>query len=239
MIDFLKPDQKISAGKFTQIAGPIFYDILNRGKIPILTAGTGFYLKAFLYGMYPVPPISLDIQNQINKMSKEEVLDILKKIDPKATEILSKNDEYRLRRALEVNFSGTVWSQLSFEPRSGIYSDSNLEIIGFFLDWNRDELYNRINKRSKFMIESGMIEETEFVLKKFGKDCPALNSLGYNFALEFIHGSINLEQFYDRLSQSHRNYAKKQVTWFKKEELVERVSWEVAKQKIQKIGNGG
>lgn len=189
--------------------------ILLKNKIPLITCGTGFYLKAFLYGMNDYPEISPDIKNKILQMGKLQKIETLESLDPERFREIHTNDEYRLDRALEIALIGEKWHSRS--PMGGYLQKSDIEWTGLYLDGSREDLYRRIDMRSEKMIVSGLLEETQAVMEEYGEFCPALNSLGYNFAVENIQGKITLECLKEKFSQSHRNYAKRQITWFKKE----------------------
>lgn len=238
LVDFLAPSEKINVSTFVQLANDALEKILSKKKIPIILCGTGFYLKAFLYGMFPVPIISTDIKQKLESMSNSERWAQLEEIDIEASKKLSPNDEYRVFRALEVNLSGVKWSTLKNEESEGILKKQKVEVTGFFLEEDRKTLYERINFRAERMIQNGMIDETKMILKKYGPDCPALNTLGYNFTLEFIRGKLDIESLRENLKKSHRNYAKKQITWFRKEKILEPISKENALDYLIKIQNG-
>lgn len=238
LVDFLSPREKINASTFVQMANDVLEKILSKNKIPIIVCGTGFYLKAFLYGMFPVPKISEETKRRLEAMTKSERWALLEEIDSEAQRKLSQNDEYRIFRALEVNLSGVKWSELKNEESEGLLKRNDIEVTGFFLDEDRKQLYERINKRADEMIKNGMIEETKMILEKYGEDCPALNTLGYNFTLEFIRGKLDIESLRENLKKSHRNYAKKQITWFRKEKILLPISKENALDYLIKIQNG-
>ncbi len=185
-----------------------------------------------------MPKISDETKISVEKMSKEEKWILLEKIDAEATQKLFKNDDYRISRALEVNLSGVKWSHLKNESSEGILHRKDIDVTGFFLDDDRQVLYERINKRAVEMLENGMLEETKVVLEKYGENCPALNTLGYNFTLEFIRGKSDIERLRENLKKSHRNYAKKQITWFRKENILKPISKESALDYLKKIQNG-
>lgn len=236
LVDFLDPDKKVNAAYFVSLANQALEDIYFRGKIPILTCGTGFYLKAFLYGMYPVPEIKPEIRERLESLSREERWNRLQEVDSASAITISYADDYRVVRALEVFESGGVkWSELKENKNDGYLTKGKLEVAGIFIQRERSELYDRINRRCKMMIDSGILEETKEVLKDFGEEAPALNSLGYNFALDYIKGRISMESFLEEFSRSHRNYAKKQVTWFKKEEILKATDWKTALEQIKNI----
>ncbi len=236
LVDFLMPDERLNAASFTKLAEREIEDIYARNKIPIITCGTGFYLKAFLYGMYPVPEIKSDVRSKLESISREERWKLLQEVDPKTSEQVSFADDYRVVRALEVFQSGGIkWSELKENKNDGFLAKGKLEVTGIFIHRDRSQLYERINQRCNLMMHSGLFEETKEVVTKYGEDAPALNSLGYNFALDYINGKMSMESFLEEFSRSHRNYAKKQITWFKKEEVLKEMDWNTALEQIKKI----
>jgi tRNA dimethylallyltransferase len=228
MVGFLNSNRSVEAKTFQILAAREVDRILSEGKIPILVAGTGFYLKAFLYGMYPAPNVPESIHSHVLGLKEEDVVAQLKELDRQAYDSISPNDYYRYRRALEINLTGTKWSEVKLDTEGGfLRSHSGLLIRGFFLDWDRKELYLRINERAKNILLP-MAEEAKIISDRYGRDCPGLLSLGYDFALDFLAGRLNIETFYEGIAKTHRNYAKRQVTWFRKEPLLESVSWDFA-----------
>ncbi len=236
LVDFLDPSGRLNAASFVRLAEQAIEDIYERNKIPIITCGTGFYLKAFLYGMYPVPEIKPGIRENLESISREERWELLQEVDPKTTASVSPADDYRVVRALEVfQSSGIRWSELKENKNDGFLTKGKLEVTGILIHRERSELYERINIRCKAMIDSGILEETKEVVEQYGEHAPALNSLGYNFALDYIKGKMSMESFLEEFSRSHRNYAKKQITWFKKEEVLQAMNWNAALEQIKKI----
>ncbi len=236
LVDFLDPDKKVNAAYFVSLANQALEDIYFRGKIPILTCGTGFYLKAFLYGMYPVPEIKPEIRERLESLSREERWNRLQEVDSASAITISYADDYRVVRALEVFESGGVkWSELKENKNDGYLAQRKLEVTGILISRQRDELYDRINRRCVKMIQEGILEETKEVVSLYGEQASALNSLGYNFALAYINGKMSMESFSEEFARSHRNYAKKQITWFKKEEILKPMDWNSALEIIKKI----
>lgn len=230
LIGFLNANESINANQFSLLARNAIADIQSRGKIPFLMGGTGFYLRAFLLGMYPVPTVPKETKDYVFTLPLEEARSQLLAKDPKAMESLSDQDGYRIKRALEVVLTGVLWSDVSKETVGGFWKDNpEVKIVGHWLDWPREILYQRINTRVE-MIISGMLEETKEVVSKYGPDCPGLRTLGYNFALAFLNGMIDSNTFIEQLAQSHRNYAKRQITWFKKESFLSPISYDAAVQ---------
>ncbi|TGL65060.1 tRNA (adenosine(37)-N6)-dimethylallyltransferase MiaA [Leptospira jelokensis] len=230
LVGFLNADESINANQFSLLAREAIRDIQSRGKIPFLIGGTGFYLRAFLLGMYPVPNVPNETKVYVSQLSLERARELLQKEDPKAMETLSEKDGYRIKRALEVVLTGVLWSDVSKETVGGYLADHpTVKLIGHWMDWPREILYKRINGRVE-EIASAMLEETKLVVSKYGPDCPGLRTLGYNFALAFLNGMIDSNTFIEQLAQSHRNYAKRQITWFKKESFLSPISYDAAVQ---------
>ncbi|TGL07372.1 tRNA (adenosine(37)-N6)-dimethylallyltransferase MiaA [Leptospira bouyouniensis] len=230
LIGFLNANETINANQFSLMARDAISDIQSRGKIPFLIGGTGFYLRAFLLGMFPVPNVPKETKEYVLGLPLDEARLMLQQKDPKAMETLSYQDGYRIKRALEVVLTGVLWSDVSKETVGGFLKDNpDIKLVGHWLDWPREILYNRINTRVE-QIVGGMIEETKEVVSKYGPDCPGLRTLGYNFALAFLNGMIDINTFIEQLAQSHRNYAKRQITWFKKEPFLSPISYDAAVQ---------
>lgn len=235
LVGFLNANESVNASQFSIWAGEAIQDITARGKIPFLIGGTGFYLRAFLLGMYPVPNVPKETKDYVLELSLEEARTQLFSKDPKALTSLSPQDGYRIKRALEVVLTGVLWSDVSRDTVGGYLREHpDVQIIGHWLDWPRDFLYQRINTRVK-QIATGMLAETKEVISRYGADCPGLRTLGYNFALAFLNGTIDINTFIEQLAQSHRNYAKRQITWFKKDPLLSPISFEAAVQLFTNI----
>ncbi|TGL44661.1 tRNA (adenosine(37)-N6)-dimethylallyltransferase MiaA [Leptospira perdikensis] len=235
LVGILNADESVNASQFSLWARAAIEDITSRGKIPFLIGGTGFYLRAFLLGMYPVPNVPKETKNYVLDLSLEKATAELSAKDPKALASLSPQDGYRIKRALEVVLTGVLWSEVSKETVGGYLNDyPDVQLIGHWLDWPRDILYKRINHRVE-EIATGMLAETKEVISLYGPDCPGLRTLGYNFALAFLNGMIDSNTFIEQLAQSHRNYAKRQITWFKKDPLLSPISFEAAVQLFTNI----
>lgn len=225
----------MNAAIYSKLAFQAVNEILNKNKIPILTSGTGFYLKAFLYGMFPVVEISDETKSKIQNLKLPEKWNLLKEKDFEATKLISENDEYRISRALEISETGKLWSQIQNERVDSFLEKFTGEVIGIFLDLDRKELYKKINSRCKKMLDTGFLEEAKLIKLKYGESAPAFKSLGFNFALDYLLRKKSMEVFLEEFSQSHRNYAKKQITWFKKETLLKKLDWNSALAEIKNI----
>jgi len=234
LVGFADPDYIPNAKLFSDLAHKAVVGIWNRNNIPLLVAGTGFYLKAFLEGMFPVPEIEESTKRYVNEIPEERVGEELKKIDRESSSKIDPKDFYRIRRALEVGLSGGKWSETQNQREGGLWNlFPKSKGLGLQLVPDRKELYQRINHRA-ISIQEGMLEETRKVRLQYGENCHGLKSLGYDFALAFLNGKIQSEDFQVLLSQAHRNYAKRQLTWFRKESFLVPSSYESALSVLQR-----
>ncbi|GBF50306.1 tRNA dimethylallyltransferase [Leptospira ryugenii] len=226
LVQCIPPTDTMNAGDYSILAKKAVQTIFDKGKIPILVTGSGFYLRAFLQGMFPVPKIPEETKEIAKNMDYAEAIHYLREKDPIALSEIQTSDHYRLKRILEVVLTGARWSEVSKQTVGGFLEENpGLKIQGYWLDWPREELYRRIGKRVLGIYE-GMLDETMRVAEQFGADCPGLRSLGYNFALDFLQGAIDTNAFIESLAQAHRNYAKRQITWFRKDPLLQANRWE-------------
>ncbi|HEY4049399.1 MAG TPA: tRNA (adenosine(37)-N6)-dimethylallyltransferase MiaA [Acidobacteriaceae bacterium] len=224
LIDVVSPQEPYSAGDYSRAAREAIRDIAGRGKLPIVTGGTGLYLRALLAGLFAGPRRSESLRSRLRERAErrgaEYVHRILTRLDPLSAARIHANDLPKVIRAIEVSLAGRqpmseAW-QAGRDPLTG-YSTLR---IG--LDPAREQLYARINARAGAMFAAGLIEETETILATYGiadndRLPQALWSLGYRQALECLRGQLTLEQAIAAAGQGHRNYAKRQLTWFRRE----------------------
>lgn len=218
LVDCMDPDQEFSAGDFVREADRLCKEIYSRGRIPIISGGTGFFLKNFIYGLPDAPAASQDIRDQLQKRLEEEGLDALREElhqkDPDSWARIKPLDSYRILRALEVFYtSGTPLSdyKLPDTMRTGY----RFLLIGLIRD--RTELYDRINRRVDEMFKAGLPEEYK-KLRAMGykPDCPGLSAIGYReFSIMEELGSMTMNDVKELIKQNSRNYAKRQITFFK------------------------
>ncbi len=216
MIDIVEPEFNYSAGLYAKQAKEHVFDILSRGKVPIVAGGTGLYFRILLEN-YDLPDIKPDyaLRNELAKLNFEELADILKNLDKDALLSLEKNDKKKLIRYIEiVKLTGLPLSK----ARGVKEQDFDVEWIG--LNFPREELYDRINRRVDLMVEQGLVEETEYLLKKHGRIMNITDTIGYREITSYLDGILTLEEAKDKLKQNTRNYAKRQLTWFRKNENI-------------------
>ncbi len=209
-IDIISPKEIFSSGEFYKYTLQKIEEIHKKGKIPLIVGGTGLYIKSLVNG-YNFGGVerhddfrkSLEIKYEkegIESLQKE-----LKDLNEEVYNSIDRNNKVRLIRAIEIEkFGGS---------KSGSKINYDFKII--ILDMPRDELYKRINQRTKIMLESGLIDETKFLYGKYG-DCQPLNAIGYKETMSYLRGEIDLQTLESLISQHTRNYAKRQITFMKK-----------------------
>jgi len=226
LIDVARLQEPYSAGDYARAARAAIATIAARGKLPIVTGGTGLYLRALLEGLFAGPqrvePLRLRLREQAERRGKPWVHRILTRLDPVSASRIHANDLPKVIRAVEVSLTGR--RPMSEAWRAGRDPLTGYRILRLGLDPERDQLYERINARARRMFADGLIEETRELLADCGglgspaAGIPApLNSLGYRQAVQHLRGTLTLEQAIAAASQGHRNYAKRQLTWFRRE----------------------
>ena len=218
LVDCIDPDQEFCAGDFVKQADILCQEIYGRGRVPIISGGTGFFLKNFIYGLPDAPASSQEIREMLQKRLAEEGLEAMRAElhdkDPDSWARIKPLDSYRILRALEVYYtSGTPLSdyKLPDKKRAGY----DFFLIGLIRE--RAELYERINARVEAMFQAGLPEEYKRLRAMgYSPDCPGLSAIGYReFSLMEELGSMTMQDVKELIKQNSRNYAKRQITFFK------------------------
>lgn len=223
MLDFVLPSERYSVADFKEAATDRIEDILKREKVPIIVGGTGLYVDALTKNItYPEIEIDLEYRKQLEELIKENGLESLyeeaKKTDEKAMQTISKNDKKRIMRVLEIyHQTGKTKTQLESESR---LTPPPYEYIVFAINMEREKLYERINKRVDIMIDQGLIEEVEALTKKYEEFPTAMQGLGYKEVVSYLKKEITKEEMIEKLKMETRRYAKRQLTWFRKDENI-------------------
>lgn len=212
MIDLVEPAFDFSAGIYATEAKKHIKEILSRGKTPIMAGGTGLYFNIVLnnYDMPEIEP-NYELRKELYTKSFNQLFDILLELDPDAVNEVEQNDKKRIIRYIEV-IKGTG---LPLNKARG-KSEEEFEIEWIGLNFPREILYERINKRVDLMIENGLVDETKNLLTKYGRVPNITDTIGYREMIWAIDGVMSFDEAVDKLKQNSRNYAKRQLTWFRK-----------------------
>jgi tRNA dimethylallyltransferase len=218
MIDVVDPDAAFDAAAYAAMASATIQSIIQRGRVPFVVGGTGFYIKALVYGLFAEGPSDPDIRKQLVQEAEEEGAAALHRrlqtIDPAAAARIHPNDTYRMVRALEVHTAtGEPLSAIQQRHRAG---DPRFDTLEIGLVWPRPVLYDRINRRVDIMIEQGFLDEVRRLLKRgYGRELKAMQSLGYRHLAAVLEDGLPLKDALTALKRDHRRYAKRQLTWFR------------------------
>lgn len=222
LIDILSPEQDFNVYTFQQLAKTAVDDICSRGKIPILAGGTGFYIQALLYG------ISFKEEANTYRLELEKILEekgnlylhaMLEEVDPASANIIHPNNIKRVIRALE--FYQETGEPISKHNETERQKESQFQSAYFVLNMPREQLYERINLRIDKMLADGLIQEVT-TLKEMGvkKEMTSMQGIGYKEVLDYLNGETSYEEMVYLLKRDTRHFAKRQITWFKREKDV-------------------
>jgi tRNA dimethylallyltransferase len=220
LIDVLQPDEPCTAGDYSRLAREAIAGITQRGRLPIIAGGTGLYLRALLDGLFAAPqrsePLREKLRTRATQKGPAHLHRILTRLDPAAAALIHANDSPKVIRAIEVTLAARQpiteqWEQQARDPLTGF------RVLKLGLNPPRADLYDRINRRAYEMFDRGLVEETTQLVETYGFDCRPLTSLGYAQAVAVLRNELTREEAVTLAAQGHRNYAKRQLTWFRKD----------------------
>jgi len=220
LIDCVSPDERYTVSDFKKDAENAIKEILNKGKVPIVVGGTGLYVNSLIYGI-EYQDMNFDEKYRDELMKKAETEDGLQQlwneantIDSEAMTKISKNDKKRIIRVLEIyKATGKNKTQQEILSRqNGVLYD--YKVFGITMD--REKLYDRINRRVDIMLEKGLEQEVRCLINKYTKFPTAMQGLGYKEVVEYFDGILTRDEMIEKIKQESRRYAKRQLTWFRK-----------------------
>lgn len=217
LIDIVEPECDYSAANFVDDAKIAIKEIISKGKIPIIVGGTGLYFRLLLedFDMPRVEP-NYNLRKELENIDTEKLHQMLKEVDPVSAEKIHFNNKVKIIRALE------VYKTLD-KPHSEVAGKKEPEFEATWIGLNfedRADLYERINQRVDEMINLGLVEETKALLEKHGRINNFVNTIGYQEILDYLDGKISLEEAISAIKQNTRRYAKRQLTWFRRNRLI-------------------
>jgi tRNA dimethylallyltransferase len=219
LFDIVAPDSYITAGEYARLGRQVLNDIKGRGHLPIVVGGTGLYLRVLLEGLFPGPQRSEELRGRLRAAGERRgagyLHRILRRLDAEAAGKIHANDTPKLIRAIEVCVAAR--RQMTEMWKQGRDALTGFRVLRLGLNPDRDALYARINERACRMFENGLVEETRGLLEKYGEAPRPLGSLGYKQAVQFLRAEVSREGAIRAAQQAHRNYAKRQLTWFRRE----------------------
>ena len=219
LIDVVSPAEPYTAGDYSRQARGAVSAIAGRGHLPIVSGGTGLYLRALIDGLFAGPERSQALRDRLHRAMARHgegaLHRILRRLDPSSAALIHPNDTSKLIRAIEV-------SLLAGKPMSVAWQEGRDRLRGYRilrigLEPDRMALYARINQRAAEMFAEGLVDETERLLTNYGEECRPLDSLGYRQAKAILKGTMTTAEGIAAAQQIHRNYAKRQMTWFRRE----------------------
>jgi len=219
LIDCVLPSERYSVANYKQDAKNAIEEIIKKGKTPIVVGGTGLYIDSLIYEIeYKDIQINEEYRKELEKIRDEQGLEVLYKkaleIDPQAMEKISPNDFKRITRVLEI-YEATGKNKTEQEAESRL-NEIPYDYKVFAIDYDREKLYERINKRVDIMLEKGLIEEVKKLLNKYSEFPTAMQGLGYKEVKQYFDGELTKEEMIEKIKQESRRYAKRQFTWFRK-----------------------
>lgn len=221
LIDVINPDQKFTVADYVELADTAIADILQRGKLPLITGGTGLYINALIDGfLFPDQGENPMLRAQLEEKAHHDPLALyqtLQEVDPKAAAKLHPNDLRRIIRALEVYYTrGQPISEL--QAKMGEQRKYTPVMIG--LTRKRELLYQRVEQRVDQMVADGLVEEVKTLLQRYPSQPTALQAIGYKEIARFLHGELTLEEALALIKRETRRYAKRQWSWFRRDQRI-------------------
>jgi len=219
LFDCVDPSESMTAGEYARRARQVLAEVKARRHLPVVVGGTGLYLRALLEGLFTGPLRSEELRERLRERASRRSAGYLHKIlwrlDRLAAERIHANDQAKMIRAIEVCLA-------SRQKMTELWEQGRKPLLGFRilrlgLDPDRGALYDRINQRAREMFDAGLLEETDRLIQEYGTTARPLESLGYKQAAEFLRGELTREEALRLAQQAHRNYAKRQMTWFRRE----------------------
>ena len=218
-LNLINPDENYSAGQYARDTSKIIEKIRGRGRLPILVGGTGLYYRALIYGISKIPPVPDNLRKEIIGWQQDHGTqychNLLQKYDSEGAERIHPNDTSRVLRSLEVVLA-TGKSIYLYQLKKP-FGEALYPFHAFALNWGRSELYQRINKRTLCMLNSGWLAEVEELLNSYSPELRPMQSIGYREVVQYLQNRLKWDEMVYEIQKRTRHFAKRQLTWFRRE----------------------
>lgn len=224
LIDFLEPDEEWSVADYTEAAHRVIAEIASRGKTPVMAGGTGLYINSVVndvsFGEIDTDyEIRAELQQLADEKGNEALIEMLREFDPVSAKRLHPNNLRRVIRAIE--FYRVTGVPISRHQEMTQQTQSRYAPVMFLINWEREVLYDRINRRVDMMIENGLLNEVKMLMDMgYTKELNSMKGIGYKELIDYFNGECSLEEAVDLIKQSSRRYAKRQLTWFRRDDRI-------------------
>ena len=230
LIDFLEPDDEFSVADYTELAHKTIADITSRGKIAVMAGGTGLYINSVVNDVtFGEMDTDYELREELHKIAEEKgseyLLSMLAEFDEVSAKRLHPNNLRRIIRAIE--FYRVTGKPISQHQQETKQVKSRYNPLMLCIDWDREALYDRINRRVDIMINEGLVDEVRRLMNMgYTKDINSMKGIGYKEVMDYLNGETTLEEAVEIIKQSSRRYAKRQLTWFRRDERIHYVTSE-------------
>ena len=215
LLGYVEPDDEYDVKRYITDAYAKVDEIVKKGKIPLLVGGSGLYIKCFLYGLIDENGKEKEIRKKFKEFDADYLYSKLKIIDYRSYQKINKNDKYRIIRALSFYYANG--KTISETRALHGFKKPKFNYFKLAIKFDRDLLYDKINRRVDFMIERGLIEETKALMERGFENSPPMKGIGYREMKLYLKGDLTKERAVELAKQNSRKYAKRQITWFKRE----------------------
>ena len=214
LLDIVKPNQSYSVKEYQEDFRKTYLELKKKYPTIIVCGGTGLYIRAALYDYVFEDEEEADVSD-LEELSNEELYELLKKVDMKATEAIHMNNRKRVIRALQIARTHETNKSENIDKQEHALFFKNEDVRFYFINPNRSELYENINARVDQMFDNGLLDEVKSLLKKYDLSLTAKAAIGYKEVIDYLEGKCTLEECKELIKKRTRNYAKRQVTFFK------------------------
>ncbi len=226
LIDFLEPSAEFSVADYTDMAHGVISDIAARGKMPVMCGGTGLYINSVVNDVtFGETETDYEMRSELQKYADENgneaLLELLREVDPLSAQRLHPNNVRRVIRAIE--FHRLTGETISAHQEMTKQTEGRYSAVMFCIKWDREALYERINKRVDIMLRDGLSDEVKRLVDMgYTKALNSMKAIGYKELIDYFNGECSYEDAVELIKQSSRRYAKRQLTWFRRDE---RIHW--------------